>query len=316
MTRKNKNKKQEVFNCDFNKNRRGELTTQQIVLLIILIASFAVILFFLFRLNLGKTTDAETCHNSIVQRGSGVLPKESIPLNCKTQYVCLTKDGTCEKMTSPQIEKVKTIDEVYGVLANQMADCWWMFGEGKLNYIQSDFQPELYCSICSQVAFDKSIDFLPNNQIDKKEFYNYLSNTKMSGKDISYLEYLAGLKNSQTIEDTLRQSNSQFGKPIQIDKQYYVMMGILSKVGLEKWGGVGAAGGAATTIGAILLTVGTGGLALIPIGIGTVVGGGIGYFVGTIFAGSSGNNYLSPTIIESNSADFASLNCSSIKTIG
>ena len=53
----------------FLKNKKGEMTTQQIVLLIILIASFAVILGFLFKLNFGAESEKDICHNSVVLRG-------------------------------------------------------------------------------------------------------------------------------------------------------------------------------------------------------------------------------------------------------
>lgn len=298
------------------RTKKGELTTQQIVLLIILIASFAVILFFLFRLNLGKTTDLETCHNSIVQRGSGVLPKESIPLNCKTQYICLTKDGTCEKMTSPQIEKVNTKEEVYNVLANQMADCWWMFGEGKLNYVGDTALSSLYCSICNQVAFDKSVKNIPelsNGEINQNDFYNYLSNTKPSGKDVSYLEYLAGPTISRSITDAIKAGSADLGK-ITLDNQYYILTGIFNKVSVFTWIGGGVAVG-----GAIGVAIVSGGasipLTLAIIGGGTI-GGTAGYFIGTTFKGESGNDYIPPTIIGANSEDFNKLKCASIKTIG
>ena len=49
-------------------NTRAELTTQQIVGLIILIISFVIILYFIFALNLGETTDKEICHNSVALR--------------------------------------------------------------------------------------------------------------------------------------------------------------------------------------------------------------------------------------------------------
>jgi len=294
------------------KNRRGEITTQQIVLLIILIVSFAVILFFLVRLNLGSTSDTEVCHNSVVSRSSGVIPTESIPLNCKTSYICLSKDGTCEKMTSPKIEKVKTKEEVYSILAEDMSECWWQFGEGKLNYISSQFTSDLYCSICYQLAFDDSIDFFENNEINKNEFYVYLSSTNVSGKDITYLDYLVGLTSSQTIESTLTSQNANFGK-MSLDKQYYIMMGIFSKVGVVGW----IAAGAATT-GIVASVILSGGLSipiLIAAGGGAIAGGVGGYFLGTAFSGDSGHQYLSPTIIEANSKDFNSLNCSSINTL-
>jgi len=307
--KKSENRKFSQYNF-FSKNSKGEMTTEQIVLLIVLIVSFVVILIFLFQLNLGKTTDQESCHNSVVERSSAVLPKSAIPLNCKQQYICITKDGSCEKVTSPQIENVKTKEEVYAVLANQMADCWWMFGEGKLNYLGGDLQPQMYCSICAQISFDNSVDMFPNGEINKREFYNYLAITNASGKDMSYLDYLLG-------KQSLKDNSKDFGK-INVNKQYDIVMGMFSKPDLTQWGAFGAVGAAA---GVVVLSIGavvTGGAA-IPVYmvlLGAGAGGAGGYFAGTIFAGSSGYPYLSPTIIEANSADFSKLNCSSINTIG
>jgi len=296
------------------KIKKGDITTQQIVLLIILIVSFVVILFFILRLNLGKTSESEVCHNSVVARGTGVIPKESVPLNCKTSYVCITKDGSCEKMTSPDIEKAKTKEEVYNVLANQMADCWWMFGEGKVNYVEKDLlSKNLYCSICTQLAFDDSLNALfSNGEIDKKDFYDYLSKTNISGKEQTYLEYLVGLKSSQEIKSTLQNSNSDFGK-INLGKQYYIVMGTVSDVSVLKWVGVGVLAGAGVAV--IVLTGGAGTPAVIALALGAGVGGTGGYFAGTVINGMSGSSYLTPTIIEANSKDFEALNCKDIKTL-
>ncbi|MCK9595594.1 hypothetical protein M0R19_00185 [Candidatus Pacearchaeota archaeon] len=290
-------------------NKRADITTQQIVILIILITSFVVILIFLFALNFGKTSEKEICHNSVVTRGTNVLPGESIPLNCKTSYICITKDGTCEKMSGTYEKKTakKTKEEVYSILANEMADCWWIFGEGKINYVGKDFKSDLYCSICSQISFDNSLDMFENGEIDKKLFYNYLAKTNVSGKDTSYLEYLNGLASADAIEASLKNSNnSEFGK-INLAKQYYVIMGIFSETGVGQWTLSGA--GAGMAVGLVV-----GG----PIGvvIGGIVGGVGGHFVATIVKGDSKNNYLSPEIVEANSEDFEKLRCASIKTLG
>ncbi len=293
--------------------KKAEITTQQIVLLIILIASFAVILFFILRLNLGRTSDIEICHNSVVTRSSEVIPKESIPLNCKTNYVCFTKDGSCEKMTSPEIKKVKTKGEVYESLANEMADCWWMFGEGKLNYVGKDLLANnLYCSICSQIAFDDSLDFFTNNEIDKADFYNYLAETNVSGKEISYLDYLIGLKNSQQIKNTLTINSADFGK-INLNKQQYIIMGVVSDVSALKWVLFGV--GAGTAVGVIVLTGGLGTPAVMAVALGATTGGIGGYFAGTFVKGESGDSYMAPTIIEANSKDYEALKCKDIKTL-
>jgi len=289
------------------------MSTEQIVLLIILLVSFAIILFFLFRLNLGKTTDQETCHNSVATRGSGVLPSKNIvPLNCKTQYICISKDGTCAEMTSPQIEKVKTKEEVYSILANQMADCWWMFGEGKINYVPDGAIGNLYCSICSQISFDKSINFFPKGEIDKKEFYTYLSRTNVSGKDISYLEYLTKLKGISGVEETLKKNSKLFGN-ISLSNQYYIVMGITNKVSALSWGAIGVG----SALAGIFLGVITGGISIPPtiaIIAGAAGGGVAGYFVGTTVIGESGQEFLTPTIVAANSETFDALKCNSITT--
>ncbi len=312
---KKRDKNQRFFqNTFFPKSRRGEITTQQIVLLIILIVSFAVILFFLIRLNLGKTSDQEVCHNSVVTRGSGVIPQESIPLTCKTSYICITKDGSCESFTSPEIKKITTQNEVYDILANQMADCWWMFGEGKLNYVGKTFDKELYCSICSQIRFDNSIDIFNNGKINQKDLYNYLAITNMSGSDKTYLDYLLGITNSQAIEEELKKNNSDF-TVIDINKQHSIVMGIFSKVGLLSWTAIGVAAGGLIAVGAAILTGGVSIPITIVIATGAAAGGAGGYFIGTALQGGSGNYFLSPTIIETSSADFQKLQCSDIKTL-
>jgi|WetSurMetagenome_2_1015567.scaffolds.fasta_scaffold151898_3 hypothetical protein len=293
------------------KGKKGELTTEQIVLIIILIVSFAIILFFLVRLNLGKTSDMETCHNSVVTRSSKVLPQDSIPLNCKTRYICISQDGSCETMSNSNVEKAKTKTEVYSILANEMADCWWQFGEGKLNYVGNTFASDLYCSLCDQVFFDNSVNTIfPEGEISQKDFYGYLESTNVSGKDISYLEYLNNIKKVSEFG-----TDSKFGS-YEIGKYYYIMMGIFSEKGIEKWIGAGAGAGTVLTIMTIVVTVGTGGLAAIPIGIGAAAGGGVGWLLGTTSIGDSGKRYLSPTIIRADSESLESLQCKSISTLG
>lgn len=283
--------------------KKAEITTQQIVMLIILIASFIVILFFVFQLGLGKTTDKEVCHNSVVTRSSSVLPEDTIPLNCKTHYICITEDGSCEGIVGADSERVDTADDVYEVLATEMADCWWMFGEGKLNYVGKEFESDLYCSICSQISFDDSLNkIFENDEIDQKTFYEYLGNKKISDKGINYLNYLFGVNSISEMENILKQSNSEFGK-IGFGDHYYVVMGIYSDVGAENWAIAG---------GAVGLVFGG------PVGmiIGGVIGGVAAPILGTVRRGTdSGHDVLSPTIIKANSEDFSKLKCKDIKTL-
>ncbi|MDP3965981.1 MAG: hypothetical protein Q8Q04_00435 [archaeon] len=291
-------------------NKKGELTTQQIVILIILIVSFALILFFIFRLNLGRETDEEICHNSVVARGSSIIPTEALPLKCQRQYVCLSADGSCEQMTKPTIIEVKTEEEVYKALAEDMSNCWWMFGEGKVNYVGSDFVPENYCSICSQIAFDDSVNeeiFENSGNFDKKEFYSYLAEAERSDGE-TYLSYL-NLNGFQNYP-------SEFGA-VDLTKQHYSLMGISSDV--STWGWIGVVGGTAGVVTAgIVLLPWTGGLSMVgALTIaGSIVGGGVtgGVLVAPVIRGESGLEYIPPSLIEVNSKEFDDLNCESINT--
>ncbi len=295
--------------------KRGELATQQIVILIVLIVSFVIILFFLVRLNLGQTTEKEICHNSVVTRGSSVLPEESVPLKCQRSYICITEDGSCEEMTKPRKEKVKTDDDVYAVLAEELADCWWMFGEGKVNYVGKDWFENLYCSICAQIAFDDSVGDIPEfsrGEIDKSDFYRYLSEKNVSNRKQTYLEYLQGIEGASEIESSLTDANADFGS-FDLNKQHYVMMGIYSEVGVWKWV-AGLAGGVGIVAAPFTVGLSTIPTALI-IGGAAGVGGTGGYFLGTAIKGDSGYEYLSPTMVEVNSRDFEDLDCGSIETL-
>ncbi len=299
-------------------SKKGELTTQQIVLLIILIMSFAVILYFLFQLNLGKESEKEICHNSVIMRGNVGLVQDSISLNCQREYICIAKKGNCG-MVNPVVEKVENLDEIYEVLANKMADCWWMFGEGKIDYVGKDlFIKDNYCSICSQIAFDDSLnDFegIENNQISKDELYDYMSQNKISNSEETYTEYLFG---TNDLEELKRQSSedesASFGT-IDLGEQYFSVMGITSELKGRVWKVVAGTGIAVVGLfagytwagliaGAIVYTASEVGEYFPPEIIAiTVEGDGIN------------NEFMAPTIIEANSDKFEALNCYDINTL-
>lgn len=321
---KNKNHPRVFMNPATNK--KGELTTQQIVLLIILIMSFIVILYFLIKLNIGETSEKEICHNSVAMKGNPVLSKGAVSLNCQRAYVCLTKDGSCEQMINPNIRKVEDKPEVYKALAEEMVDCWWMFGEGKIDYVGDKIQKANYCSICSQVAFDDSIKEIPefdSGNISQDDFYRYLENTPVSEGSETYLEYfyrnpsLEDIKNGILGDVENEESIVTFGT-IDLDEQYFVMMGITSEIGRTyKLIGIGVAVLAfATPIGWV------GGAILIGTGVGTVaVGEDIAARfekkVGAIMIPGDGvdNWFMAPTIIESKAETFNVLNCKNIMTL-
>ncbi len=313
-------------------DKNAELTTQQIVILIILIISFIVILYFLFKLNLGTTSEKEICHNSVVMKGNPVLSKGDVSLNCQRTYVCITKDGSCEQMTSPDIKKVETTSEIYQVLADEMADCWWMFGEGKIDYVGDKISKANYCSICSQIAFDDSVKNIGDEEgnlvfedgkINQDDFYAYLAQTPISEGSETYAEYffgtndITGLKNQVLGMEDNEKDVGTFGT-IDLDEQYFVVMGITSEIG-NTYKLIGAG----VVVLAFLTPIGwVGGAVVVSAGIGTtVVGDDVAELfepkIAAIVVKGDGveNSFMAPTLIEAKSETFEILNCKDIVSL-
>jgi len=178
--------------------KSGELTTQQLVGIIILIASFAVILFLLFRLNLGETSNKEICHNSVVLKSQSKISSGS--LNCKTSYVCI--GGNCEDFISSIDVSAKTKDEIIEAIQSEIKDCWWMFGEGKIDYVgyswKIDYLVGTNCALCSVIKFGESVeDFEFNGELISSS-ERYLVVTGMRGEN-DYIE--SRLIKSENITD-------------------------------------------------------------------------------------------------------------------
>jgi hypothetical protein len=142
-----------------SKNKRAELTTQQLVVLIILIASFVIILLLLFKLNLRDETNKQICHNSVVllskKQGIGTL-------DCRTTYVCLSGGDSCEAFNYDYEKKISLSEEnpeelIKNAIQEEIDDCWWMFGEGKIDYTGVLDYSGYRCAICSTFKFDKKI---------------------------------------------------------------------------------------------------------------------------------------------------------------
>ncbi len=307
--------------------KKGEISTQQIIILIILITSFIVVLYFLFGLNFGQESARELCHNSVLTKSQALTPK-STSLQCERTYICITEDGTCEGMTNPEEIEVETRDELYEVLSEEMAVCWWMFGAGKLDYVGDKASKKNYCSICSQIYFDDSLNNLNEveGEISKDGLYDYMSKNNYSG-DQTYAEYILGTNDIQSLKQEIigGENNPEnigtFGD-IDVGEQYYVIMGITSEVGnFYKW-----FGGAVTGVGVVSLFIPGVNLVTSAIIFGTgaatlTAGGEIAESfepqIGAIIVKGDGikNEFMAPTIQKADSDSFKILNCADIETL-
>lgn len=212
-------------------SKKGELTTQEIVILIVLIISFVIILFLLFRLNLGGTTNEEICHNSVVLNGQSSLT--SGPLNCKTDYLCISAGSSCSDFSASNTVKVSSGDktQIMKALADEMSSCWSEFGEGQIDYSSGSVFGNKACAICSIVSFDSSVKTAKISYID---FYTYLSTTKKTDTQ-TYLQYLYST-NSLSDFQSFYLTNYLSSNSIDPSKQYFILTGISKK---PVWGLLG-----------------------------------------------------------------------------
>jgi len=208
----------------FKMNKKGELTTQQIIMITILIISFVVLLFFLFRLNPGETSSKQICYNSVslISKGRGLIGS----LDCKTSYLCLSGGDSCTEFNPTNTIKVDISkkNETLKAIADEMTDCWWMFGEGKVDYISSSYG-DSHCAVCSRIKFDKKIQD-EIKEITYAELADYMK-THQSSHDSSqsYLKYLYGVNSLESSNAEMKDFNVSSGS-ITTDKDYIITTGI------------------------------------------------------------------------------------------
>lgn len=205
------------------RNKKGQLTQQQLVLIILSVLGFIILLYFLGMLPIKPVASTQMCHLSVVARSTSIAGMEAgkiFPLRCKTKEV-----------------EIKTADklEIEKKLADEMRECWSMLGEGKLDFLTGGpFGEKGMCMICSIITFDKAVQ-KKTPKISASEFYNYLNTATIPEKQMSYLQYFtesevppfapASLPEMPTLEQTLNTTS-----PINTTEQQAVLF-IMGKKG-------------------------------------------------------------------------------------
>jgi hypothetical protein len=204
--------------------KKGELTTQQLVTIIILIISFVVILFLIFRIGFGEETEKEICHNSVVLKAKTTSLGGS--LDCRTSYVCISGGGKCENFDSSITKEISMSgtpadikSNISKAIADEMADCWWMFGEGEIDYLGTDFKGT-HCAICSVIKFDERIQEVKAYEfsITYDDLYGFLINNKKDQTQ-TYLQYLYNV-------GSLDKLPNKFSGEISTNERYSVITGL------------------------------------------------------------------------------------------
>ncbi|MDP2951238.1 MAG: hypothetical protein Q8N55_02535 [bacterium] len=193
------------------KNKKGELTSKEIVTLVMV--GLAVVIFVIFYsfYPWGGTINKETCHQSIIFRstfnaGPFEPGRELIPLKCQTDKICLTADGSCkefegvDKLEKTKIEVSKERD-ILDAFANALYDCHSMLGEGNLNFMPHHFWSTKYGLMCARIAFKGDV-LDAGKEVTYKELYEYML-IKKTPDAKSYLEYLYGIQSKEDLDKFL-----------------------------------------------------------------------------------------------------------------
>lgn len=203
-------------------NKKG-LAVSVIVVMIIVIAGFAILLFFYSQIAWTGNIDRTVCHQSVIYRAT--LPefansKDLVPLKCRTEKICLSSSffGKCKEFEGAKgitTIKVSDVEDIEKVISQEILSCWETMGEGKLSLF-NDFiaktlgldQITSSCVICSRIAFDD--DSLIKSKIDKDKInvFNYMITHKIPNKEISYYNKIVGLGGNVNTEDKIQTKNS------------------------------------------------------------------------------------------------------------
>ena len=222
-----------------------------LVILIILVSTAAVMLMFLHQIN--KVSDQELdvrlCRKSVDMTSiANIEGLNSNSLNCPTTYASVNYGDE---------KRIKKI------LADNMADCWYKFGEGRKEIFSKTLwkRDKNYCAICSVIRFNKDakskqinnfLDYLKENNVKKaycnkddienKRFYScdyfsyLLPYSSKENINKMYNMFINDKKNKR-IADTIDTSNDYatvlvYSKHSYIDKKHASLLGLYTGTGI------------------------------------------------------------------------------------
>lgn len=281
-------------------NKKG-IEAEVLIGIILTIIVAAVIFWFLYIYNSSTTDfiDREACHQSVLMRSlptiAGAPLRAGLPLKCRTEKILLLQDDE---------------NAIKSRIANAMHDCWWMLGEGKLNFFAAGLVRKNYCLICSTIKFDKDAKNLKIN--DLKE---YLVVEKLPAGNMSYLQYLSNSDNPAVMGS---------GEVIDTNEEYVVVFSFFKNELLSNWLATGTAGFMGAKAGAVVGSIVPGLGTAIGAGVGLVVGGSLGWLlqseykeqIANMFSGGQGSDYLASLyLMKYNPEDISEIGCTNIESI-
>jgi len=129
----------------------------------------------------------EACKNWVNLQSTSVL-KEARSLKSS----CVTTEETIKD------KDIKTKNDIYEILANNMYDCWDMYGRGEQDFYSYLFTESgaNYCRICSEIKTSSDLE-QNKRKVNIDDFEIYLTNTHIPSSRETYAEFLTKVDNAQ-----------------------------------------------------------------------------------------------------------------------
>ena len=268
----------------------------QIVVWILLLASFAILIWVWWQWNAAQIINEESCRDSVTFRASlgeglGHLTgdattdagKEIMPLKCKTEKVCISTGlwDSCSGISGEKREVSSDEDKIYGdilsIFAEEMYNCFSIYGEGKLNFMPGKDFTHNYCFICKHIEFSENVrkilKEMKREEIPFVHVLNFFENNNLPNSETkTYLQKFYGVKTTSDFVATKGVDKEKFEekKQIALNSKFNIDEPLFINIVLVKKGN--------------LLSKVLGGLGA---GIGAVIGWSIGGPVGAGIGGGS-----------------------------
>ncbi|MBR9691286.1 hypothetical protein GOV06_00710 [Candidatus Woesearchaeota archaeon] len=291
----------------FPKFKKSQVST--LAMIIIVVASALVIGAVIYRLtkDAGCKTNIEACRFSILLAAeSKRAPKPFAgepysAIKCPRDELC---DLTIKKKDIVEDGLINQ-DKAHKLIADAMAECWYMVGEGKIDpFSYWDTGGQSYCLVCKTIKFDDALlkyykETLTKGKIAEKRGKNgvilspipYMLK-KEYRKGETYFEYIYHEKGHGFSQEDIKKMNENFLVPeSQIIVKLYRPKDMSTWTVIATWGVI-IAGVVITIVGVVLTLTGVGaiigtpltgaGIALAKIGIAAVAVGATISIIGGI----------------------------------
>jgi hypothetical protein len=294
----------------FFKSKKA-IESKILVSIIILLIGFFIVALFFYNIPWEDEIDKEACHTSVIARMS--IPdslinsaKDLVPLNCKTKKICITDKnfgkGNCENnfgkdFITLRLDEKDKENQIKSFLAQEIAECWNIMGEGKGRLFRDDsYFEEVTCVVYSIIDFD---DTVLKETKTIKNFKDYLFENKVPNSNQYY---------SQFLFDQIHYKKNDVSKDIELNKKAIIFYEAHGGKAIEKIITMGSSIG----LGVFGFSLGP----LLGMG-GIILGASIGQNLADILVDSDDkNSYISGFyLVDYNSESLSLLNCKSFENL-